>query len=129
MELTLREKIALQRQIKENLNTLKAGVANLRERIALQRKIKEDLDKLRGISTTTQTEKSEYQKLLDGAYNSLAPLDFFEKAKQICDDEINARWDRMEDRDKIDIDLARIPVYNYCAQYYDSATDSMKKAA
>ena len=48
MELTLREKIALQRQIKENLNTLKAGVANLRERIALQRKIKEDWDKLRG---------------------------------------------------------------------------------
>ncbi len=127
MALSLREKIALQRQVKENLDTLKAGVSNLRERISLQRQVKEGLDKLRGI--TTQTEKSDYQRLLDGEYNNLDPVEFYEKVKAICNHEIRERWDRKEDRDKIDVDLARIPVYNYCAQYYDSATDSMKKAA
>lgn len=127
MELSLREKIALQRQVKENLDTLKAGVSNLRERISLQRQVKEGLDKLRGI--TTQPEKSDYQRLLDGEYDNLAPLKFYAKVKDICSAEISARYAMDRDTTKTDVDLAREPVSNYFAKYYDPATDSMKTAA
>lgn len=77
MELTLRERIALQRQVKENLDTLQAGVSNLRERIALQRKVKEDLDKLLGIST--KAERTLLDRLLAGEFNSLEYMEFYEK--------------------------------------------------
>ena len=105
MELSLRDKIALQRQVKENLDTLKAGVSNLRERISLQRQVKEGLDKLRG--TTTQPEKSDYQRLLDGEYDNLSPLKFYAKVKEICSAEITARWDRLRDTVKDDVELSK----------------------
>ena len=127
MELSLRDKIALQRQVKENLDTLKAGVSNLRERISLQRQVKEGLDKLRG--TTTQPEKSDYQRLLDGEYDNLSPLKFYAKVKEICSAEITARWDRLRDTVKDDVALSKEPIINYFAKYFDPATDSMKTAA
>lgn len=48
--LGIREKLALQKTVKEGINRLKAGVGNIRERLSLQKEIKESLNKLKGFA-------------------------------------------------------------------------------
>lgn len=46
--LGIKEKLALQKSVKEGIDKLKAGISDLRARLALQKEIKESLDKLKG---------------------------------------------------------------------------------
>lgn len=97
MELTLSEKLELQKFVRQGLEKLRSGqIVKLSERLALQKEIRLALDKLKGRTSTAAEESAptgmteEYRKLLAGAYNNLAPHDYGIKSNTICRDEATA---------------------------------------
>lgn len=69
--LGIREKLALQKTVKEGITRLKAGVENIRERISLQKEIKESLDRLKG--ATTATKETLLDRFLAGEFTKAKP--------------------------------------------------------
>ncbi|MBQ7609092.1 MAG: hypothetical protein IJU76_14175 [Desulfovibrionaceae bacterium] len=72
--LSVREKLSLQRSVKEGLTTLKAGVQDVRERLQLQRSVKEMLNKLKGEKAPVS--RTLYDRLVAGEFINYKPLAF-----------------------------------------------------
>lgn len=142
MALTLKEKLELQKTVRQGREKLRSGqVAKLSERLAIQREVRLALDKLKGTTTPLPEEPTppsstgmteEYRKLLAGEYNGLAPNDFKKNARSICVDEASAYFaaqnERPTYRDLIDKagELMREPVTQYLKVYYNAEKDDFE---
>lgn len=80
--MNMREKLALQRQVKTNLTTLKTGELPMRERLALQRSVKADLKRLGGAGSTPPAHKTLTARIASGEFNHLSLHDFLQKMQQ-----------------------------------------------
>lgn len=79
--LSLKEKLELQKAIKAGIDRLKAGIADLRERLAVQRNVKESLGKLKGEHRTQ--DESLFGQLCAGKFLSVGPVQFLGILKKV----------------------------------------------
>lgn len=73
--LGIKEKLTLQKTVKDCIDKLKAGISDLRARLALQKEIKESLDKLKGKSAKTDNLVDQF---LAGKFIHAGPNKFFD---------------------------------------------------
>ena len=78
--LSLKEKLSLQTTVKNGLDSLKAGIADLRARLATQREIKEALERLKGDVPTRGTL---FEQLLAGKFLREPPVKFLSILKKV----------------------------------------------
>lgn len=72
--LDIKEKLGLQKVVKDGIDRLKAGISDIRARFALQKEVKESLDKLQG--KTGKTENL-VEQFLAGKFIMEKPNKFF----------------------------------------------------
>lgn len=78
--LSLKEKLSLQKTVKNGLDSLKAGIADLRARLATQREIKNALERLKG---GTPAPGTLFEQLLAGKFLGEAPVKFLSILKKV----------------------------------------------
>ena len=79
--LGIKEKLALQRAVKEGIDKLKAGIKDIRQRLATQREVMEALDKLKGKSSAGSP--SLFDQLLAGKFLQETPIKFLSILKKV----------------------------------------------
>ncbi len=78
--LGIKEKITLQKTVKNSWNALKAGVQNIREKITLQRSIKDALSKLR---RSSKPAKTLLERFLSGEFIKETPAKFLSMVMKV----------------------------------------------
>ncbi|MGE9984910.1 Clp protease ClpP [Desulfovibrio sp. SGI.169] len=104
MMLNIKEKLTLQRAVKEGLDKLKSGIKDIRQRLATQRQIKEALDKLKGVSGGDS--QSLFEQLIAGKFLKEVPARFLAILKKALA-EVNGNIQMIQD-----------PVIAYLAEHH-----------
>lgn len=105
MMLGIKEKLALQRTVKDGIDSLKDGIKDIRQRLATQRQVKEALDKLKGKSASGGS-PSLFEQLVAGKFIKEAPARFLAILKKALD-EVNGNVRMIQD-----------PVIAYLAEHH-----------
>lgn len=80
--LGIKEKLALQRAVKEGIDRLKAGIKDIRQRLATQREVMEALNKLKGKPASAGS-LSLFDQLLAGKFLQEKPIKFLSILKKV----------------------------------------------
>lgn len=87
MALSLIEKVKLQRIVSEKLTALQGGKLSLLEKVKAQREMMDAHKKLTAETIAPPPPPDmdpDLKRLIDGEFNSLSPLDFLAKVKEIA---------------------------------------------
>lgn len=82
MALSVREKLQLQKIVREKQATLEQGGLKVREKLEAQKAMREALEKLL-VKVEAGAENELLKSLLNGDFNSLSPLPFIEKLREV----------------------------------------------
>lgn len=82
MALSVREKLQLQKIVREKQAALEQGGLKVREKLEAQKAMREALEKLL-VKVEAGAENELLKALLNGDFNSLAPLPFIEKLREV----------------------------------------------
>lgn len=115
--LGIKEKLALQRVVKDGIDSLKAGIKDIRQRLATQRQVKDALDQLKGKSPSGGA-PSLFEQLVAGKFIKEAPARFLAILKKALV-EVNGNIRMIQD-----------PVIAYLAEHHseDGVFESAEEA-
>ena len=82
MALSVREKLQLQKIVREKQAALEQGGLKVREKLEAQKAMREALEKLL-VKVEDGAENELLKALLNGDFNNLAPLPFIEKLREV----------------------------------------------